>query len=77
MVIGDMGEAARAMEKVNRALAMAKVLAASVDRAQAVLHLSSEVSNSGLSTLLDHAIEDAGDITRFLRAEPYASVPGA
>ncbi|WP_018350930.1 hypothetical protein [Longispora albida] len=74
MAIESPQECARALEKISRALFHSRNLAVSIDRAQAALMLA-DPRNSGLTTLIDHALENAEDITRYLRALPAGDMP--
>lgn len=67
--MGRSGEMAREMERVNRALAVARILVIGLDQAQNARALSPRVTHSPLRTLLEQAEIAAEHVTDYLREE--------
>lgn len=68
-MVGDAGEMAREMERVNRALEAARTHIAGLDQAEGARSLSDQVAYSPLRTLLEHAEHSAKTVLNFLRAQ--------
>ncbi|MDG4803693.1 hypothetical protein [Micromonospora sp. WMMD980] len=65
----EAGEAAREMERVNRALDAARIHLAALDRAADLHELREKQTNSPLLTLIEHAGNSAARVTQFLREQ--------
>ncbi|WP_146167555.1 hypothetical protein [Micromonospora sp. MH33] len=63
------GEAAREMERVNRALDAARTHLAALDRAADVRELREKQTNSPLLTLVEQAGQSAARVTQYLREQ--------
>ena len=63
------GELAREMERVNRALELARVHVAGLDQAESARGLADRVTYSPLRTLLEQAEVSAERVTTYLRAQ--------
>ncbi|WP_422772120.1 hypothetical protein ACN28C_03210 [Plantactinospora sp. WMMC1484] len=63
------GEMAREMERVNRALEVARVHVAGLDQADNARAMRAQIANSPLRTLLEQAEVAAEAVTRYLREE--------
>lgn len=61
------GEMAREMERVNRALAAARIHVAGLDQADDARSLADRINHSPLRTLLEQAEQTAARVTRYLR----------
>ncbi|MFJ8579426.1 hypothetical protein [Micromonospora sp. NPDC093277] len=64
-------EMAREMETVNRALSATNVLLAGMDQVNSACELHPP-ANSPLRTLVEHAEQSAGLVTKYLRDQPRA-----
>ncbi|MEV4625480.1 hypothetical protein AB0J90_04230 [Micromonospora sp. NPDC049523] len=65
----DSGEMAREMERVNRALELARVHLAGLDQAESARGLANRITHSPLRTLLEQAEASAERVTNYLRAQ--------
>ncbi|AYF26640.1 hypothetical protein CSH63_03980 [Micromonospora tulbaghiae] len=63
------GEAAREMERINRALDAVRTHLAALDRAADVRELREKQTNSPLLTLVEQAGESAARVTQYLRKQ--------
>ncbi|MEU1762856.1 hypothetical protein [Micromonospora sp. NPDC005652] len=65
--VGTAGEAAREMERINRALEITRVHLSALDRAADARELSDRPTSSPLRTLVEQAGDSAARVTKYLR----------